>query len=48
MGRRSPDGEVLGRMNDIAKDVRTPKYRSRVVKDKRKEAKRRACRKSVK
>jgi len=31
-----------------AKDLRTPKYRPRVVKDKRKEKARRACRKGSK
>lgn len=33
--------------NPIAKDLRTPKYAPRVVKDKKKEASRNACRKET-
>lgn len=33
--------------NTIARDLRTPKYRARVVADKRKKANKRACRQAL-
>lgn len=34
----------MKRRNDIARDLRTPKYRPRVIVDKRRKANRLACR----
>lgn len=35
------------RRNSVARDLRTPKYRKRVIGNKRKQADKRACRKAV-
>lgn len=37
----------MKRRSVIAKDLRTPKYRIRIIKDKRREELRRACRKQL-